>query len=87
MAILSTPETSFDKSKEWQSPCVDCLLHLEHHELRESCLAYMLDFFDKEYDRPSAFTRVQRYYAEYESRLLGQLVKGSDVCGDSKPSS
>jgi len=46
----------------------------------------MIRFLDAEYDKPSyGFTRVDRYYAEYEARLLGLLKEGRDVCGVSKP--
>lgn len=84
--MSSTLETPSAPSRKQPLGCADCLLHLEHHALSDECLDYMIRFLDAEYDRPDyGFTRVERYYAEYESRLLGSLKEGSDVCGASKP--
>lgn len=65
--------------------CVDCILHLEHHEPREECYKAIWDFLSSVYDPDSKISRLDLYYAEYESLVLNNLAKGSDVCGAGKP--
>lgn len=84
--MSSTLETSSVASKKSQLGCNDCLLHLTHHPLTDECMAYVMAYLDSEYDKPlPLMSRVDRYYTEYETRLLGVLMEGRDGCGDSEP--
>lgn len=86
MGASSTQEMSSAPSREPLLGCSDCLLHLTHHVLTEECLDYIIRYFDYEYDQPfPLMSRVDRYYAEYETRLLGLLTEGRDECGVSEP--
>jgi len=88
MGTLNTRETQCAPSRRQPLGCADCLLHLEHHQLGDECLDYMIQFLDNEYDKPAfGVSRVERYFTEYETRLLGRFVEGSGECGVSKPSS
>lgn len=86
MATSSTLEIPSAPSRKQQQGCNDCLLHLIHHVFTDECWDTMIDFLIAECDRPdTGMSPVERYHAEYESRLLGHMTRGSDVCGFSEP--
>lgn len=52
--------------------------------MRDDCLDAICEFFLELEDVPG-MKRVDLYYAEYETRLLGNLTEGRDECGVRKP--